>query len=158
MDETLRQVGHTFVQAIPTVIFVSVLVVILDRLFFRPVAAILKARQDATEGAREYARQKLELAEAHVKEYEAAWQKARLEVYQQREADRRGVLTEREALIRQAREHADSLVQEAQESLAAQTQVARAELGTASRALAEEIARAILGAPEPIAKQGGLSL
>lgn len=157
MEEILRQVGHTFVQAIPTVVFVAVLVLILDRLFFRPITAVLKARQDATEGARERARGRLELAEARGKEYDLAWQKARQEIYRQREADRRNVLASREALIRQAHQDADSLVQEAQSSLAAQAESARAELGTASRSLAEEITGAVLGAEMPATTQGGVS-
>ena len=157
MEEILRQVGHTFVQAVPTVVFVAVLVLILERLFFRPITAVLKARQDATEGAQEQARGRLELVEARGKEYDLAWQKARQEVYRQREADRRNVLATREALIRQAREQADSLVREAQSSLAAQAERARAELGTANLALAEEIAGAVLGAGVPASTQGGVS-
>jgi F-type H+-transporting ATPase subunit b len=156
MEDILRQVGQAFVQAIPTVIFVALLVLILDRVFFRPLTAVLKAREDASEGARERARERLTLAEAKGQEYEAAWQKARQEVYRQREADRRIVLTGRETVIRQAREQADFLVEEAQASLNAQAQAARTELGVASRALAEEIADAILGVQAPGAEEGGL--
>jgi len=156
MEEILRQVGQAFVQAIPTVIFVALLALILERLFFRPVTAILTAREDASEGARERARQRVELAEAKGQEYDAAWQKARQEVYRQREADRRNILAGREAVIRQAREQADSLVQKAQASLAAQADAARAELGIATQSLAEEIANAILGAQTP-GTRGGFS-
>lgn len=156
MEEILRQVGQAFVQAIPTVIFVALLVLILERLFFRPLTAVLKAREDATEGARERARERLALAEAKGQEYEAAWQKVRQEFYRERETDRRTVLAGREAVVRQARERADSLIQQAQASLSGQTEAARAELGIARRALAEEIAETILGTSAPSAGEGGL--
>ena len=51
MGETFRQLGHLFAQSIPTVIFVFLLGVILDRLFFRPLDAVLKQREEETLGA-----------------------------------------------------------------------------------------------------------
>jgi F-type H+-transporting ATPase subunit b len=157
MQEILREVGQAFVQAIPTVIFVGLLVLILQRLFFRPLTGVLEAREDATKGARERARQRAALAEAEGQEYEAAWQKARQEVYRQRDADRRAALAGRETVLQQARARAESLVQEAQVALGSEAQAARAELGLASRTLAEEVAQAVLGGPEPGGREGGFS-
>src|SRR6516164_3672503 len=100
MGETLRQLGHLFVQSAPTVIFVFLLSAILDRLFFRPLTAVLRQREEETLGALRRSRELSAAAEAKAKEYEAAFQAARQEVYRLREADRRTVLQEREEMLK----------------------------------------------------------
>ena len=47
MGAISSQLGHLFLQTIPTVILVFLLFVILDRIFFRPVMAVLKQRDGA---------------------------------------------------------------------------------------------------------------
>ncbi|HEY6292190.1 MAG TPA: ATP synthase F0 subunit B [Terriglobia bacterium] len=145
MGEIFGEVGWAFVQAIPTIIFLALLAFALRRLFFGPLAAVLKAREEQTKGALARARERASLAEAKAAEYEAVWLRARQELYGLREADRRQALAEREALIHQARERADVLVEEAQASLAAEAESARRDLSQASGRLAAQIAETILG-------------
>jgi F-type H+-transporting ATPase subunit b len=147
MGDIFGQVGQAFVQAIPTIIFVTLLVSILKRLLFQPVGNVLKTREEQTKGALVRAAQRAALAATKAEEYEAAWQKARQGIYGLREADRRAALAGRDEVIRQARERAEQLVKEARASLAAQGEAARRELVPASQSLAEEIASTILSGP-----------
>jgi F-type H+-transporting ATPase subunit b len=149
MAEILRSLGQLFVQTIPTVIFVFLLLVILERWFFRPLTAVLKQRQEATVGALERARQQAAQAEAKAREYEATFQAARQELYRRREADRREALGERDSALKKAREEAEALLQRARADLASQVETAKLELRQASGSLAQGIAEAILGDGSP---------
>ena len=147
MGDLFNQIGQLFVQATPTVIFVVILLFILKRLFFGPVAEVLKARDEQTKGALVRARERAALVQAKAAEYEAAWHEARQEIFALREADRRKALAARDEVIRQARARAEATVNEAQASLEAQGEVARRELAEKSVSLARDIAAAILPAP-----------
>src|ERR1700722_20033387 len=103
MSEILSQLEHLFLPSVPTVVFVFLLFVILERIFFRPLVSVLKQRAEATVGALARAREQAAAAEAKSREYEEAFQAARQEVYRQREADRRASLAERDATLQKAR-------------------------------------------------------
>jgi len=152
MGDILNQLGQLFVQTIPTVVFVGVLLFALDRLLFRPMTRVLKQRQEETVGALARAREQAAETETKAREYEAAFQAARQEVYRQREADRHAVLAEREAALKRARAESESLLTQAQAELAAQVEAARKELQASGQALASQIAESILGNGNP----GGL--
>ena len=92
MGDILNQLEQLFLQSIPTVIFVFFLLVILDWLFFRPLTRVLREREEATVGALARAREQSAAAEDKAREYEAAFQAARQEVYRQREAERKAAL------------------------------------------------------------------
>src|SRR5215469_8084282 len=147
MGQIFGEIGQAFVQAIPTIIFVTLLVSILKRLLFQPVGDVLKARDEQTKGALVRAAERAALAGTKAEEHEAAWQKARQEIYSLRETDRRAALASREDVIRQARDRAEQMVRDARASLAAQNEAARRELVPASQRLAEEIAGTILAGP-----------
>lgn len=142
-----QQIGQAFVQAIPTVIFVSLLVFILRRIFFGPLAAVMKARDAQSKGAVARAKERAAEAEARTAEYEAMMLKARQGIYAQLEAQRREAVAARDEVIRQARARAEGTVKAAQAELAAQAQQARGELAQSSTALAEQITATILPAP-----------
>jgi F-type H+-transporting ATPase subunit b len=144
MNEILRQLGQLFVRSIPTVLFVFFLLVILDRLFFRPMLAVLKKREDETRGALERARAQAADSEAKARQYEETFQAARQEVYRQREADRRDSLAEREKQLGKAREQAEAHLKEALEALARDVESTKQELGQASAPLATQITEAVL--------------
>jgi len=144
MGDIFNQIGQAFVQAIPTIVFVGLLAFILRRLFFGPLGAVLKKRDEQTRGALERARERAGLAESIAAEYEEAWQRARREIYALREKDRRAALELREEIIQEARAQSETKVKEAQASLAEEAKAARAELATTSQSLAAEIVETIL--------------
>src|SRR5215472_3041536 len=125
MGQIFEQVGQAFVQAIPTIIFATLLVFILKRLLFQPVGNVLKTRDEQTKGALVRARERAALVATKAEEYQAAWQKARQEIYGVRETDRRSALAARDEIIQQARERAEGLVKDARASLAGQGEAAR---------------------------------
>jgi F-type H+-transporting ATPase subunit b len=145
MGDTFHQLGHLFFQTVPTVIMVFSLFIILDRILFRPLTAVMKQREEMTEGARARAREQTEAAEAKTREYEEAFQAARQEVYRQRETDRHSNLEQRDGALRKAREQADVVIREAQAELAAEVTRAKAELDDACQPLAEEISQSLVG-------------
>ncbi len=158
MGEILNVIGQLFVQSIPTVIFVFLLLVILDRWFFRPLTAILKQREEATLGALARARAQAAQAEAKWRQYEAAFQTARQELYRLREADRRASLNERETALKKARQEAESRLKDAHADLAMQIEGAKQELQRTSRSLGLEIAETVLGNGRPVYGEGGSRL
>jgi F-type H+-transporting ATPase subunit b len=149
MNEILRQLGHLFVRTVPTVLFVFFLLVILDRLFFRPILGVLKERESKTRGALERAHEQAAAADAKAREYEETFQAARQEVYRRREADRRDALAEREKQLAEARNKAEATLKEALDGLGREVDSAKQELEKASAPLAAEITEAVLSGKEP---------
>ncbi|MBZ5516416.1 MAG: ATP synthase F0 subunit B [Acidobacteriia bacterium] len=145
MGDIFSRLGYLFVQSAPTAVFVFLLLVILDRLFFRRLTEVLNEREARTAGALERAREQAALAETRAREYEAAFQAVRQEVYRQRESERRKVLLEREEALRKARQESESRLAQMQAGLAAEVERAKGELGVASEGLALEITRTVLG-------------
>jgi F-type H+-transporting ATPase subunit b len=158
MGVIFSQLGHLFLQAIPTVILVFLLFVILDRIFFRPLTAVLKQREELTVGALARAGEQAAAAETKTREYEEAFQAARQEVYRQREAARRTNLEQRDAALRKGREQAEVLIREAQAALAAEVARAKTELDAACQPLAEEISQSLVGPDSTPDGQGRLRL
>jgi F-type H+-transporting ATPase subunit b len=144
-----QEIGQAFVQAIPTVIFVALLVFILRRVFFRPLSAVMRERDEQSKGAVARARERAAQAEGRTAEYEALWLKARQEVYRELEAERKEAVARRDEVIRHARERAEATVKAAQADLAAQAEQARHDLAQSSAALADQIVGVILAEPAP---------
>ncbi len=146
MTEILRQLGQLFVQSIPTVILVFILLFILDRIFFRPLTAILKQREDATRGALARARERAAAAEEKSRQHEAALQAARQEIYRQRETQRRQALEERDRQLSRARAESEAFLKKQLDDLARQVEAAKRELGETTHPLAASITEAVLSA------------
>ena len=68
MGVIFDQLGHLFLQAIPTVILIFVLFVILDRMFFRPLIGVMKQREELTVGALARAREQASAAATKTRE------------------------------------------------------------------------------------------
>lgn len=145
-----QELAQAFVQAIPTVVFVALLLFILRRIFFRPLAATMKARDEQSKGAVTRAKERAAQADARATEYEALWLKARQEIYSQREAERREAVAARDEVVRQARAKAEATVKAAQADLAAEAEQARRDLTQSGTALADQIAGVILAGPAPV--------
>ena len=145
MGDTFHQLGQLFLESAPTVVLVFLLFVILERILFRPLTAVMKQREEMTVGALARAREEAAAVETKTREYEAAFQAARQEVYRQREVDRHTNLEQRDAALRQAREQAEEVLHQAQTELAAEVVRAKAELDSTCQPLAEEISQSLVG-------------
>ncbi len=144
MNEILRQLSELFVRSIPTVLIVFFLLIVLDRLFFRPILEVLEKRDASTRGAMDKAKEQAAASEAKAKEYEEAFQAARQEVYRQREAHRREGLADREKQLGRTRQQAEGLLKDALDALAREVEAVKQDLGRAAAPLATEITDAVL--------------
>lgn len=154
MGEIINQLGQLFVQSIPTIVIVFLLIFFLDRLFFKPLSRTLEARANATTGALKKAREQAVAAEEKTRQYEQSFQAARQKVYRQQEAIRQDALKEREAAVQKAREQADRMFKEAQDSIAAEVASAKADLQSSIESLAREITDQILTGGQVPSPQG----
>jgi len=154
MSEIIQQLQTLFLQTIPTVAFVFLLYVTLDRLLFRPLTKVLKEREDVTIGAMVRAREQIAAAEAKSQQYEAALQGARQEIFRLREAARGEANAERERMLKEARAESESRLRKALATLAAEVETAKHELRKSTEALALEIAETVLGGGPSADKKG----
>lgn len=144
MGDTVKLLQHGFISSIPTIIFVVILLVILERLFFRPIAEVMKKRAEKTVGALKYAREQMNAAEAETRRYQAELLAARQEIYTMRQDSRKKVLVEREDALKAARERAEGWTKDAQQALSGEVNAAKQQLSASSHALASEITEKIL--------------
>ena len=145
MEHIFSQLGHLFLQALPTAVLVFILMFILDRIFFRRMIEVLNEREARTAGALERAREQTALAQTRAREHEAAFQAVRQEVYRLREVERKRTLAEREAALEMARKVAESHLAKARAGLAAEVEIAKAELNVNCQTLARQIADSLVG-------------
>ena len=145
MEETLHALGGILLKAVPTFFLVAVLYIFLKYAFFRPLERVLKARFEATEGARRRAAETLAKAEEKTGEYEAAMRAARAEIYQAQEQLHQALEEERRNEVLVARASAEETIRKAKAQLAADVAQAKKELDQQSEVLAAEIADVVLG-------------
>ena len=72
MGDTFRQLGHLFLESTPTVVLLFILFLILERILFRPVADVLKKREELTVGALAQAREQSAAAGRKARELDPA--------------------------------------------------------------------------------------
>ena len=145
MDEILKALGGILLKAVPTFLFVILLYFFLKYAFFRPLERVLKARFEATEGARQRAAETLALAEKKTHEYEAAMREARAQTYEAQEELHKRLEEERKSEVTIARAQAEESIRKAKAELAADVAQAKKELEQQSEVLAAEIADVVLG-------------
>jgi F-type H+-transporting ATPase subunit b len=144
MEETLHALGGILLKAVPTFVLVILLYFFLKYAFFRPRERVLKARFEATEGARQRAAETLALAERKTQEYEAAMRAARAEIYQAQEQLHQRLEEERRSEVMVARAAAEETVRKAKALLNADVAQAKKDLEQQSEVLAAEIADVVL--------------
>lgn len=127
------------------VFFVLLLTLILDRLFFRPLLAIIKQREDAVGSAKALADQAAAEARRATEEFDRQTAIARTEVYRQMDEVRRAALDDRAALVDATRKEAEAALTQARADLARDVTDARARLDKDAEALAADAASRILG-------------
>ncbi|HUZ45466.1 MAG TPA: ATP synthase F0 subunit B [Terriglobia bacterium] len=155
MGQITSQLGQLFAQTIPTVVFVFFLLVVLNRLFFKPLSRTLDVRAKATIGALEEARAQAMAADEKSRQYEQALQKARQGIYRLREEARREALGERESSIHRARSEAEASLGEAQLALNEEVAKSKTDLRSAVESLAAEVTEKLLAPGGDKGDQGG---
>ena len=144
MDSTLQALGGILLRAVPTFLFIVFLHFYLKSMFFKPLERVRQKRYDATEGARERARENMERAAARTAEYEEGLRRAKAALYQSQETLYRRLQGEQEAELEAAGRQADRTVDEARAVLAQDVDAAKERLRRDSELLASQIAESIL--------------
>jgi F-type H+-transporting ATPase subunit b len=145
MGQTLQALGGILLQAIPTIVLLLIVHFYLKWMFFRPMRAVLEKRREATEGARESAAAMLKQAEEKTNTLEAALRKARDEIYQENEEQRRRWIEEQTSRLEDARHESRELIHKAKQELEAEAETAKRSLTATAETLAEDITRSLLG-------------
>ena len=144
MEETLRALGGILLNAIPTFVLIVFLFFFLRFAFIGPMERVMKARYDATEGARKLAEETVHRSEARGREYEEAIRAARAEIYQAQDQLHRQLQQEQEAQIAAARAESDEFIKRAKEELSRDVEQAKLALDRDSEMLAGQIAEIVL--------------
>ena len=127
------------------IFFVLVLTVILDRLLFKPILAVIKQREDAIRSARELAERSASEARAAAAEFEQKTGAARAEIYHPMDEMRRAALAERNEIVASTRAEAEAEIGAAAAKLDADAAAARRRLEAEAEALGAAAAERILG-------------
>jgi F-type H+-transporting ATPase subunit b len=145
MEATLQALGEIVLKALPTFFLLVFLHFYLKFMFFGPLERVLKARYDASAGAKKAAEQAMARAEAKAKEYEEALRAARTEIYKENDALRAQWRESQMVQLAEARQRAESSLRIARAEIAAEVRTARETLEQESHRIAETIATAIAG-------------
>jgi F-type H+-transporting ATPase subunit b len=113
-------------------------------MFFKPLEKVLAERKAATQGTRQKAEALLAKASQTAADVEAQLRKAREEIYQQQEEERRRWIAEQTVQLDQARHAAREQIQQARQQLEKDAAAAKRDLATTAETLAEQIAGRLL--------------
>jgi len=117
----------------------------LRSVVFKPVLAVLQARETATDGAKDEARDLEAQAKEKLSTFEAEMTRVRVELAADRDKLRKdGAGLERELLAR-ARTDADAILDEAAKAIATESTKIRGEMQSRIPGLASDIAEKLLG-------------
>ncbi len=144
MEKVFTQIAHLFLESVPTIIFVFIIFLVLDRVLFRPLTRVLEERDRMTRGAVERAAKHTEQAEAKTADYDRALQQVQQEIYRRREVSRRQALAQRDEILKQARRRAEDMVSEEREGIARNVEAVKGELSAETQALARQISQTVL--------------
>jgi len=144
MDATLHALTGILLNAIPTFIILLAVFAYLKWMFFKPMAKVLHARYELTEGARKLAEETLQRAAAKTAEYEAALKAARTETYHAQERLYKELQESQATELAAARGQSDQAIREAREALAKDAEAAQARLAQESDTLAAQIVESLL--------------
>jgi F-type H+-transporting ATPase subunit b len=144
MEQVLRSLSGLMLQAIPTIIIVVILHFYLKYVYFKPMQKVLKARFEATEGARRLAEESLGKAAEKASEYEAAIRAARAEIFREQEEYRERLRAEYNEAVSEARRSAEAMVKDARKQIADELVAATRSLEQRTEDLAGQIVNTIL--------------
>lgn len=144
MENVLTQIAHLFLESVPTIIFVFIVFLVLDRVLFRPLTRVLEEREGMTRGAVERAAKHTEQAEAKTADYDRALQQVQQEIYRRREASRQKALDQRDEILKQARQRAEHMVSDERERIAGNVEAVKGELSAETQMLARQISETVL--------------
>src|SRR5258706_4563476 len=110
MDAMLHSLGEILLRAVPTFLLIILLHFYLKGIFFKPIEKVLRARTEATAGARQLAEESLAQAAAKIEQFEKALFSAKTEIYEAHEIAHKALQDRQVAIIAEARAAAQATV------------------------------------------------
>ncbi len=125
--------------------FFLVMLVVLNKLLFQPMLAVMDERTERVDGNREAADKAVSGAGEMIDEYQSRIAGAKKELGSEKDEVRRATDAEVDKLLQSARISAGEVVADVREKVAAQYQAAEDGLKADSQAMGKDVAERILG-------------
>jgi F0F1-type ATP synthase membrane subunit b/b' len=116
----------------------------VNRLYLRPVGALLEQRRQLTEGTIDEAKQKMAKVEDNLRHCQEVIRQAHAENYKQQEEQRRQALGVRHQLLQQGQTEYERLITTARRELTDQTAQAKEWMAREAEALSRDIVKKLL--------------
>jgi F0F1-type ATP synthase membrane subunit b/b' len=120
------------------------LYLVLKNFFFDPINSILSERDQAINGARREAQEKLSQFDQKSQTYQQSIRAARLESYHQQESFRAEALKERAQIVAEGRSQSEGVINSAKQEIQLQVTTAKKTLENEVNAIADGIVKTIL--------------
>ncbi len=130
---------------IPAILIFLILVVVLNRLLFKPLQKVQAERESRTNGLMKEARAKMNHQLDLLGDYQATIKAARMESYRQQEQLRTEAMKKRADVLAKARTAGEQMIQDSRVSILSQVEAAKRQLDLEAQELAHGIASTILG-------------
>lgn len=124
-----------------------IMVVLLNRLLFQPLFAVMDQRKSRVNDNRKRAEELSAVNEELVREYRSRLEQAKKEAAQEKETLRRVAAAEEDQIIKAAREQAGNMVADLRERIAGEYREAEGRLRKEAENMGREIAAKMLGRP-----------
>lgn len=126
---------------------IILMVFVLNRLLFKPVAGLLEEREKQTGGRSNEAHDILKRVDVGLAKYEGSLREARAEGYSLLEKAQRDATAERERGVGQVRAEVEQLLEKQRRDIGEQAAQAKASLEIEARQMAATVSSQILGRP-----------
>lgn len=130
---------------IAAILIFLILVVVLNRLLFKPLQRIQAERESRTTGLMEEAQAKVDHQLDLLNQYHATIKAARMEAYRQQDQLRTEAMRRRVDVLANARTAGEQLIRDSRVSILSQVETAKRQLELEAQGLARGIASTILG-------------
>ncbi len=130
---------------IPAILIFLMLVIVLNRLLFKPLQRVQAERESRTTGLMKEVQAKLNHQMDLLNEYQATIKAARMESYRQQDRLRTEAMKNRVDILAKARTAGEQMIQNSRVSILSEVEAAKRQLDYEAQGLARGIALAILG-------------
>jgi F-type H+-transporting ATPase subunit b len=132
---------------IPAILIFLMLVVVLNRLLFKPLQRVQAERESRTTGLMKEARARMNHQLDLLNGYQATIKAARMEAYRQQDQLRTEAMKKRVDVLAKARTAGEQVIQDSRVSILSQVEAAKRQLDLEAQDFAHGIVSTILGRP-----------
>ncbi len=130
---------------IPAIVIFLLLIAVLNRLLYKPLAKVLAERESRTTGLLAQTQENLNHHLSLFEKYQASIKNARMDGYRRQEQLRAEAQKKRVEVLAQSRAAAERLIQDSRDSMRLQVETAKQQLTLDAQDMAQRITSTILG-------------